>query len=462
VRSIPLVLFLVSTMGWAQGLSLAQLKERARANDRRVKEAQAQLRVLRGKYDEARFAWVPRIDSYALLAGPVPEARNNGLGGPPTTKATILYDLDLGQPGVTVRAGAEGVLPIFTFGKLEALERAGKKGVEVGEALVTRAKDEAALQVAQAYYGYCLASEARQAIIEALARLSDAKKKLLALREAQSEQVSQADEFRLDYYQRQAEAQLAAADSGKIFAIAAIRLLIGAADNETVLIETRPLDELPGRPLPVDAYLADARKNRPELAAVAAGIVVRENEVLIRERFFLPDFGLAGFFRFAYTTSATRQLSPFAYDPYNDLSAGIGLVAKYTWDFPQKSAQLEQARGELEKLKQQQALLEAGVRLEIERAWADMSGAIFRAEKQKQAERSARRWALAALQAFDVGTSTTRDLIDSFVALGLASAGRSQAYHDGAIGFESLARAIGGDPALNTSPVPATDVPPSR
>ncbi len=450
VKSLILFAIVCSLSASAEALSLAQLKERARANDRRVQDAQAQLRVLRGKYDEARFAWFPRIDSYVLFGGPTPEARNDGLGGPPSTRASIMYDFDFGQPGVTFRAGAEGVLPIYTFGKLDALARAGKKGVDLGEALVRRAKDEAALQVSQAYYGYCLAAEAKQAIVDALARLSEAKKKLLALRAAESEQVSQSDEFRLDYYQQQAESQLAAADAGMAYALAAIRLIIGLADTEAVTLSRQPLEALPGGPLPVDTYLQEARKNRPELAAIEAGIAVRESEVLIRERFFLPDFGLAGFFRYAYTTSATRQLSPFAYDPYNELNAGVGLVARYTWDFPQKAAQLEQAKGELERLLHQRDLLQAAVRLDIEKAHSEMIAAIARAQKQAQAERSARRWAIASLQAFDVGSANTRDLIDSFAALGLASAARSQAYHDAAVGLESMARAIGTEAQVDT------------
>src|SRR5689334_22024255 len=69
-------------------LTLDQIIERVRQSDLRVQEADAQLRVYRGKYSEARWAWVPRIESTILVAGPTPEARNDGLGGPPTTKST--------------------------------------------------------------------------------------------------------------------------------------------------------------------------------------------------------------------------------------------------------------------------------------------------------------------------------------------------------------------------------------
>jgi len=144
---------LMSLSASAEPLTLRDLIDRARVADPRVKDAQAQLRYLRAKYDEARWAWFPRIDSYVAVAGPTPEARNDGLGGPPTTHATLMYDLDFGKPGVGFQARAEAFLPLYTFGKLSALEAAGAKGVEAGEALSHGAADEAELQVSQAYFG---------------------------------------------------------------------------------------------------------------------------------------------------------------------------------------------------------------------------------------------------------------------------------------------------------------------
>jgi outer membrane protein TolC len=439
-------------------LTLKELIARARANDHRVKEAQAQLRWFRSKYDEAKWAWFPRVDSYAMIAGPMPEARNDGLGGPPTTKASLMYDLDLGTPGVMLRAGAEAVLPLYTFGKLSALEEAGKKGVEAGLALEQRAQDEAELQVSQAYLGYCLAKVSNDVVTDTLKRIDDARVILERLRKEQSEQVSQLDVYKVDYYRAQISAQQAAAKSGANFAMAAIRLLIAAPPEEHFEVLVVPFDEPSGATLPVEHYVAAATGARPELKAIAAGIGAREQEVLIRERMFYPDFGLAGFVRWAYTSSATRQLSPFAYDPYNDLSGGVGLVMQYRWDFPQKSVALEQARAELEKMHHQQALIIGGVRLEIEKAWNDTNAAVSRAQTLAGAEKNARRWALAAFTAFDLGTGDTRELVDAFTALATASATRAQAMYDVQMGLRSLARAVG-QPVALTEPEPPLPAP---
>ena len=458
------VLLLWAWVASAEPLTLPQLIEKARANDHRVKEASAQLRYLKSKYQEAKWAWFPRVDSYFAVAGPMPEARNDGLGGPPTTEATIQYDLNFGQPGVMFRAGAEAVLPIWTFGKLDALEEAGAKGVVLGESLATRARDEAEMQVAQAYYGYCFAQEAREVIVQARKQLADARVTLERLREQNSEQVTQMDFYKFDYFKAQVESQISAAESGRNLALAAIRLLIALPENEPLEIAVEPLQPLAGSLLPIDAYMSQVKANRPELKAIEAGIAVREQEVIIRERFYYPDFGIAGFVRWMWTTSATRQKSPFAYDPYNDASGGVALVARYQWDFPQKGAALEQARAELEKLQHQRDLLGAAVRLEVEKAWNQTNDAMLRATQQAQAEKSARKWVTAAYAAFDVGTGNTRDLVDAFSALALSSAARVQAVHDSQVGLRTMTRAMGVNAALTTvtespKPLPAKLVP---
>ncbi len=454
VRLLLAILLLCAGAAQAAPLTLAQLIERARARDPRVKEARAQLRWFKAKYDEARWAWFPRLETWALVGGPTPEARNDGMGGPPSTPATRLYDLDFGEPGAMFRAGAEAVLPVYTFGKLDALEQMGAKGVEVGLALEARAEDEAELQVSQAYWGYCLAQAGKDVIADTLERLEDARVTLERLRKQESEQVTQMDVYKLEFYRKQAEVQLAAAEAGSHYALSAIRLLIGEPPDAPLELALEPLPEPQGTLPAVDALAEAARRHRPELKAVEAGVAARGQEVLLRERMYYPDFGVAGFVRWAWTTNTTRQLTPFAYDPYNELSAGVGLVMRYTWDFPQKSVQLEQARAELEKLERQRELLGAAARLEIDKAWADTTAALSRAEKQTAAEKSARRWATAAFTAFDVGTGDTRELVDSFTALALSSAARVQAYHDVQVGLRALSRAVGAPVNLLSKPAP--------
>jgi outer membrane protein, multidrug efflux system len=443
VKFLLLSMLVFSNEAFPESLQLDQLVERARANDFRVKESESQLRFFKAKYEEARWAWFPKVDSYALLAGPTPEARNDGLGGPPSTEASLMYDTNFGTPGVMFRAGAEGLLPLYTFGKFDALKEGGRNLVIAGEHLKTRAQDEAELQVSQAYYGYCLAKTGEDVLQETKQRLEDAKTMLLKLQKEGSDQVAQVDLFKLDFYQQQLEVQRANAQAGANFALAAIRLLINAKPGELISPTVQKLNDIEGSLLPREVYSKMALENRPELLALEAGLRAREQEVLLKELMYYPDFGLAGFIRVAATTSATRQISPFAYDPYHELTGGFALAIRYQWDFPQKSIALEQSRAELEKMEHQRDLLKGAVNLEIEKTWGDVTAALSKAGSQSQAEKSARRWATSAFAAFDLGTGDTRELVDSFSALALSSSQKIQAIHDAKVGLKLMSRSIG-------------------
>jgi outer membrane protein, multidrug efflux system len=432
----------------AQGqppLTLPDLVERARGRDLRVVEAQAELRRLGALYDQARWAWFPRLETTLIVGGPTPEAYNDGLGGPPTTEASYLYDLDFGRPGVAVRAESFAFVPLYTFGKLSALRQAGRSGVEAGEGLLERARNEAAFQTAQAYYALTLARQGEATLKETLERLEQAERLVGELLAQKSAQVSRMDTWKVAYYQRQAQARLGQARSGQALALSALKLLVGVAQADELPIADEPLG-LPTLELePLEAYQTRARAQRPELRAMSAGLAAREAEVRIRERAYLPDLGMAGFFRWAWASNATRQRSPFAYDPYHELSSGVALVGRATFDLPIKNAQLEQSRAELSKLQAQSAQLEAAITLEVQRAFGELGEALARAGAQLDAEKQARRWATAAYASFELGTSDTRELTEALLALATASAEKGRALHDVHLGRWALQRVTGAE-----------------
>ncbi len=437
-------------------LTLEQLVAEARSNDLRVKESEAELRNLQGKAAEARWAWFPKLETTVMVAGPTPEARNDGLGGPPSTVSTLQYDLNFGHVGVMGRAEITAFVPLYTFGKLSALAEAGRHGIEIGEGLRERARDEAGFQAAQAYFGFQLARQGRVALQETLDRMNDAAKVLQRLLDEESPQVSKLDLYKVDFFRKQVEARQGQVESGVGFALAAIRLISATPLNQPLTVEERDLPEPAYRLEPLEVYVKLAADRRPELRAIEAGLAARRNEVFIRERLFYPDFGVAGFARWMYTSSATPQRSPFAYDPYNDLGSGVGLVGRMTFDVPIKLAQLEQSRAELQKLTFQRDLLEAGIRLETNKALGDLQDALVRSDAQRDAERSARRWATAAYANFDLGTGDTRELVDSFSALAMGSGEKLKAWHDVQVGIRALSRVVGGPAPITALSGPTT------
>ncbi len=428
-------------------LTLEQLVERARKQDARVEAAQAELRRLQALLRQARWAWFPQFETVVGAGGPVPEARNDGLGGPPTTRASLEGDLRFGELGVSAFMQTNAVLPLYTFGKLKALEKAAEQGPVIGKALKERAEDEAGFQAAQAFFGYQLARSGLVQLDETSKRLEDAAAQLQEMLKEGSPQVSKMDLYKLGFFRKQLDARRAQAEQGRQLALAAIRLLAGTPPEESVeVVEMELAPEGEVKPPTLDEALALAEQKRPELAGITAGIVAREQEVFIRERSFYPDFGLAGFLNLRYTTNATIQRNPFAYDPYNEREAGLGVVARYTFDFPVKQAVLDQARAELDKLKAQQRLLRAAIRLEVTKVHGELVAALTRARALTQAERDARRWATAAMAAFELGTTGTRDVVEAFTAYAQSAGDRAQSWHDFQVAQAELARVTGAAP----------------
>ncbi|PTL81058.1 transporter [Vitiosangium sp. GDMCC 1.1324] len=428
-------------------LTLEQLVQRARKQDARVEEARAELRRLEALRYQAKWAWFPKLEATAGLGGPLPEAYNDGLGGPPTTEASLEGDWKFGRLGIATFLQANAVMPLYTFGKLTALQKAAEQGPIIGKALKDRAEDEAGSQAAQAFFGYQLARSGLKQLDDTSERLEDAAKQLQKMLSQKSEQVSKMDLYKLGFFRKQLEARRAQAEQGRQLALAAIRLLAGIPPEESVEVaETELEPEGEVKPPTLEESLALAEQKRPEIAGIAAGIIAREKEVFIRERMFFPDIGLAGFLTLRYTSNATPQRDPFAYDPYNDREVGVGLVARYTFDFPTKQAELDQSRAELDKLKAQQRLLQAAIRLEVTKTHGELMAALRRAQALSDAERDARRWATAAMAAFDLGTTGTRDVIESFTAYAQAAGDRAQSWHDYQVAQAELARVTGTAP----------------
>jgi multidrug efflux system outer membrane protein len=432
-----------SAIAHAAPLTLDELITRAKQVDPRERAAQADIEDFIGKRKEAHWAWFPKFETLIAFAGPTPEARNNGLGGPPTTAASYMYDADLGNVGYTVRATTTALLPIYTFGKIEALKRAGDQGPIIGQALKERTEAEITEQVEEAFFGYQAARQGLGSFAEDITRIDDAGKRIQSMLDKNSEQVSQLDLFKVGYYRQLIAAKQAEVQSSMDFALEALRIVIGARPAEPIEIVAQDLTAPNYELQPVEEYVRLSEEFRPEIRAANAGLVAKQAELLIRKREYFPDFGILGFFNFAYTSSATRQRSPFAYDPYNDLSSGIALVAHMTFDLPQKSAHVDQAEAQLKKLEAQKDAIALGIRVEVTKARSDLVAAQARAKSFGEAEKNARRWATAAYENFDVGVGDTRELTDAFVAVAGAGAEKIKAWYDAELALQALSRAVG-------------------
>jgi outer membrane protein TolC len=435
-----------------KGWTLKQIQDHARAQDLRVLAAEAQLRSFHAMYEQAAWAWFPKLETFLTVAGPTPEAKRtmpagaSGASYEDVTTASQLYNFNFGRPGVLVAANVTGAIPIFTFGKLTALKEAGEKGVIIGEALRDRARAEAVYQCAQAFYGYQLARTIESDLNDATTQLTDARKRIGDMLKADSAQVTKLDTYKIEFFASVLESQKAAARKGRDLATAALRLLAGIAEADPFDVVQEDLVDPKLQVLPVDRYVAVAAGARPEVRLAEAGVAARDREVFIRQRFFFPDFFLAGMFSASYSTNADVVTNPFYYDRYNKLEGGVGLTARITFDLPMKWAQLAQAEAERDKTMAERDLLNKAIGLEVKQTVGDLNEALARIASYGQSERSARRWSTGAFADFGVGLSDTRELVESIAARSFAGAEHLRALHDAHVALAALERVVGLNP----------------
>jgi outer membrane protein TolC len=433
------VILLVAAL-LAQGLTLRELQERARNNDPRARQAVAQLENAQVKSDEARWAFFPDFTTTAYLGGPTPERRlpdpNNlasGRSGPSFS----------GNLGVTAHADVQAVLPVWTFGKLTAGRSAGEHLVKATEALLRRARDQAAFDTARAYWGYQTARNADASVQKIRDRLTDAKTTAQKLLKEQSEQISKSDSLKLDYLSEEIEAKHAEAVKNRDLALTGLRLLVGAQPGEDLPVAQQYLPDAPSLPNG-DEVLRKALERRPETHAAAEAVQARQALVDLARARLWPDLAMVGGVRFTETTNADSPQSPFANNPYHESSGYAALALRGTFDVPQKLARLRQAEADLHEAIAMQLGAQQLVRLEVQQALGDLQEARVRAERFSKETAIGKQLSTQAGVAFDSGLGEARELLEDTLLYARADGERLKALFDAQIAWAALEKASGG------------------
>jgi outer membrane protein TolC len=432
-----------------KGLTLRDLQERARKNDPRAMQAVAQLENAQGKHDEASWAWFPNFQTTAYVGGPTQEHRL--LGGDRDSNPSDPTHLTPGSiggwfhgtQGVQAHVDVQVTLPLWTFGKINAGKAAIGHLVRATEAMLQRARDQAAYDVARAYWGYQTSRNAEAAVQKVRDRLKDAQETARKLLAQKSEQISRADAMKLDYLAEEIEAQHASTLKSRALAITGLRLLVGALPGEELAIAQQ---DVPAAPTPPDAdqILRRALEQRPETRAATEAVGARQAQVNLARAQLWPDFGLVGGVNFTATTNADSPASPFVSNPDQAASAYIALGLRGTFDVPQKLARVRQAEADLHEAAAMQLGAQQLVRLDIQQAFGDLTEARVRVERYTKETEIGKQLANQAGVAFDTGLGEAREFLEDTLLYTRADGERMKALYDAQLAWAALEKAAGG------------------
>jgi outer membrane protein TolC len=422
----------LGTAGTLAGYTLERCIALTLRNYPRIHEARARLAYRRQQQVQS---WTQPYSEFNVTGG---------LGLAPEVRGTVLYSPDTdaaisSRMGIGWNIGLDGVVPLYTFGKITNLWDASAAQVKVAEQDVEKEKNNIKQDVRRAYYGVQLARDAIALMNEAESRID----KYLGTLEKKVKS-GDADEvafFKLKISRADLTARHSEARQKEAIALAGLKFLTGVQGD-------LPLPEVPLTPVrralsPLATYLSAARLHRPEINMARAGLTAREAQIRMEQAKYYPDLGLGLTARWAKAPGITDQQNPFVRDGINVLFYGAALVLRYKIDFLPNAARVAQAQAQLEELRATERYALGGVAVEVESAYREAEDAQRRLDAYAEAAAFAKKWLILVQQGIDVGTNDEEDIVDPAKEWALKRFAVMSATFDYNVAVGKLAQATG-------------------
>lgn len=411
--------------------------EAVRMMDRKsplVKAARAGVDSFRAKLSQAEWARTPtfRVEG-GFAAGPEIPALGINLADPDDV---IAY---LGRIKVQM------VQPVWTFGKLDALERAAQRGIEVGHQEVAIAQWELRYRLAQAWYAQLLGAELDDILGEGKKWLDKAEERMARLKAEDSLDYDQMEHLRLktrvaEFYQLEAENALVV-DSAQ----AGLQKLLQTEPGVRVELSDDTLAPLEYELFELERYLRTARVSEPKLQMARLGhaakvaLADKTNADLWPDIFFLAEASVAD------TNVSDTEDSAIANDPANQSSIVVLLGFRWYLDVGVRIGKADSARADARKLKYQADTLQDLGDLKVRELYTKLKNARSLIDVYRRSQKAAQGWLNATWDLYDAGFGSFRDVMDALVQFYGKKLTFLKTVHDHNLLVWELSRAVGLD-----------------
>jgi outer membrane protein TolC len=417
----------------ADKLNLEQAIELALANDPRIDEKQAFVRKARGLLQEAEGSEGFRysVDSYLALTtgldGGFYEGGDKSCSGDCSPRDDA-YDFD---DGLSIWGGLTFsiVKPLATFGRLENYQEAAQNNILIKQQDVTLQRDEVALQVVKAYYGYLTARDSRLLLEDTRGRLDGALELIGGWLEEGSGKASLSDKYALQAGLGLIDNFLAEANGLELIAMAGLKLLTGR-DEEIIELADRRLQPLPLPEKSLQEWIDLARDNRVEFKQVEAGLTARRALVKATRADKKPIVyaGVAG--SVAVAPERDTLDNPHIYDPFNHAAVSPVLGMRWQWEQGAQPARVVQAQAELDALVHKASFARLGIPFQVREQYYSMQAKHKAIGSMRESSRAARRWMIASYSDFEAGLEEADDIINALQVYVLSYAQYLRAVND--------------------------------
>jgi outer membrane protein len=326
--------------------------------------------------------------------------------------------------------------PIYTGGRLDALERSARIEATASTDDVAAARSELALEVTRAYWALVTATESlrvvRQAVTRIDAHLRDVRNQLatgLVPPNEVSSVEAQESRQRMLAVQAQATRDVAAAELAR---------LVGAAPGAPVE-PVAPLDVPPAADTTVDALIEAARRQRPDRAALAKRVAAATERGRATAAGTRPTIAIGGGFDYA---RPNPHIFPRDEAWRTSWDASIN-VSWPVFDGGRAHSELAETTATTRAVQERLAEFDSVLAVEVRQRLSEVDAARAAIDAATDAVRSATEARRVVGDRFDAGVATSTDVLDAQVALLQAELDRTQAVANARLADARLARAVG-------------------
>ena len=416
-----------------ESLSLEHAIELAMEHDPRIDEKEAFVRKARGMLQEADGGDGLRytVDSFLALTtgvdGGFYEGGDSSCSGDCKPRDDQ-YDFD---DGISMWGGMKFsiIKPLLTFGRIENYQKAAQNNILIKQQDVTLQRDQIALQVVKAYYGYLTARDSRFLLQDVRKRLTSALELVEQWIEEANGKATLSDRYAIESGLGLLDSFLAEASSLEEIAMAGLKLLTGREEDVIELIDRR-LRPLPLPPESLQEWIDLAKANRVEFKQVEAGLNARRAlvEVNRAEKKPIVYAGIAG--SLAYAPNRDSMDNPYVYDPFNHAAVSPLLGMRWEWESGTQPARVVQAQADLDALVHKASFARMGIPFQVREQFLSMQAKHKSIISMKKSSKSARRWMIAAYSDFEAGLEDADDIISALQVYVLAYAEYLRAVND--------------------------------
>jgi outer membrane protein TolC len=400
-----------------------------------MRAAEAGLDVYQAKVHQAAWAYFPRIQLETGLA-PIPEVRDQGSG----------KEINWETWGIYYRVQVTVVQPVCTFGKVLHLQKAARRGLDVGRAEIEIARWDLRVRAAQAWYGKQLAAELDALLREGEKWLAKAHRRMERLRDQDAPEYDQSEHLRLK--SRTSEFHKLDADNRLLTRVSheGLRILLSLPTEAPVAVEPGELAPIAFELRPASRYLEAAHEAAPRMRLARAGKAAKDELAKARFAEIWPDLVLLSEAHYEGATVGDDLIAT-SDDPLVHLPVTALIGLRWNLNLPQNLLRAEEARAEARRAAEELGALEDLTELRVHELHQKLENAKRLIGAYLASHKAAQAWLATTWEVYEEGFGSFRDVMDALVQFYAQKLGYLQAVHSHNLLVWELGQLIGADPA---------------